>query len=363
MSRTRVARLAFDLQLTSFRRAPLTVVFVVLLPLNLLLLTSLFALTGYHIPTGLVMEEDTPLARAFADALADAHNSYKLEEMSFDEGVEQLKDARIGAVIVIPEGFDATIKSGRTAPVQLLLDNVNLDIAEDARRAIPAAASIFAAREGFQDVRLVPRLRNVLPRDTGYVEYLGVAAIALSAVLAGAILGATVIARDHELDASPLTRLTTTGPGPLLAGRLAAATLVGLIAVAATPAVVVWGYGVPIKHPFEAALGIVATLAAATALGGLVGAWLKKTMVAVPLILGVAIAFYLDSGAVEPQRFDGEFLFWLAHLSPTYWGVGIMEHAFHGLTVTPEPVALLIAVLFAFAIAGFALLPRAVRSL
>ena len=51
-------------QLRTFRRNPMTAVLVLLLPVNLLLLLSLFALTGYEAPTGLVVGENTPLARS-----------------------------------------------------------------------------------------------------------------------------------------------------------------------------------------------------------------------------------------------------------------------------------------------------------
>jgi len=48
-------------QLVSFIRAPVTAILVLVLPLNLMLLMSLFALTGYNAPTGLVVGEDPEL--------------------------------------------------------------------------------------------------------------------------------------------------------------------------------------------------------------------------------------------------------------------------------------------------------------
>src|SRR5207244_692559 len=163
-------------------------------------------------------------------------------------------------------GFDSTIVARRAAAVRLTVDNVNLDMAGDVRRAVPAAAAIFAERLGLPGVRIRPELVNVLERDTCYVDYLGVSAIALARVIAGVL-----------------------------------------------------------------------------------GALLRRTLPIAPLVLGIALPLYLDSGALEPQRFDGEALFWFAHVSPAYYGVGVLEHAFHGLAVTPEPVGMLLAVLAAMA--------------
>jgi ABC-2 type transport system permease protein len=332
-------------QLVSFVRAPVTAILVLVLPLNLMLLMSLFALTGYNAPTGLVMEEDTPRAREFVQALRDAHNSFALRPMSREAAMEQLRRGRLVAVIEIPRGFDARIASGRRSTVQLTMDNVNLDMAEDVRRAVPAAAAIFAERLDLPKVRIRPKLINLLARDTGYVEYLGVSAVALAAVIAGGILGGTVIAREWETGAARLLLLAPAGAGAALIGRLVAAAGVGVLASGLTAAIVVMGYGVPMSHPLEVVAGVVLTVAASTSLGGLVGVLLRRTLPIAPLILGTQLPFYLDSGALEPQRFDGEVLFRLAHLSPAYYGVGVMEHGYHHLVVTPEPVWVLLLVL------------------
>ena len=332
-------------QMTAFVRAPVTTIFALVLPLNLLLLMSLFALTGYNAPTALVVGEDTPRARAFVQALADAHNSFELRPMDRDTAFDLLRRGRLVAVIEISKGFDAAIASHRVATVQLTVDNVNLDLAEDVRRAVPAAAAIFAERIGLPDVRVKPRLINLLPRDTGYVEYLGVSAVALAAVIAGGVLGGTVVAREWETGAARLLLVAPAGAGPVLIGRLAAAACMGVLASGVTALVVIFGYGVPAAHPLEVIAGIVFTVLASTSLGGILGVLLRRTLPITPLVLGTQLPFYLDSGALEPQRFDGEVLFWLAHLSPAYFGVGIMEHAYHSLVVTPEPVWVLLLVL------------------
>jgi ABC-type multidrug transport system permease subunit len=163
------------------------------------------------------------------------------------------------------------------------------------------------------------------------------------------------------LKAARLLQVSPYGPRPVLAGRLAAAAVVASLATVATAAVVWLGYGVTVRRPAEALAGIVATVLAATALGGLLGAWLRRVLPVAPLLVGVTLPFYLDSGALEPQRFDGPWLFAAAHVSPTYYGVGLMERAFHGLSVTPEPAWVLAAVLLAMAAAATAALNRVAR--
>lgn len=348
-------------QLRTFVRTPMTTVLVLILPINLLLLLSLFALTGYNAPTALVMGEDTPLARSYVEALKDTHNSFELRPMDLATGQRQLKRARLVAILEIPPGFEAGVRAGKTVPVNLTLDNVNLDMAEDVRRAVPAAAVIFAQRNGFPEVRIEAELRNLLPKDTGYVQYLGVSAVALAACIAGSVLGGTVTAREWELGTARLAQVAPGGAGAVLAGRLGAATIAGTFASSVTALIVWFGYNVHPKHPVEVWLTLVATVFACTMLGGLVGARLRRVLPVAPLLIGTLLPFYLDSGALEPQRFDGEWLFALAHLSPTYFSVGLMEHAYHGLIVTPEPRWFLLAVLVAIGGLSLAFLPKVAR--
>jgi len=104
------------------------------------------------------------------------------------------------------------------------------------------------------------------------------------------------------------------------------------------PGTTVLGYGVVPIAPWATVFALAACVAIFTSLGAWVGAMLKRTLAAVPLLFGLAMPFYIDSGALEPTRFDGELIWILAHLSPVYYAVGVLEWAFHGLHVTPEPV-------------------------
>jgi hypothetical protein len=71
-----------------------------------------------------------------------------------------------------------------------------------------------------------------------------------------------------------------------------------------------------------------------TAIGGLV----RRTLPVTALVFGIALPLYIDSGSLEPERFDGNVIWAMAHASPVYYAVGVLEHAFHALNVTPESV-------------------------
>ena len=97
------------------------------------------------------------------------------------------------------------------------------------------------------------------------------------------------------------------------------------------------------------------------------GALLRRSLPVAALFFGLALPLYIDSGALEPERFDGNVIWAIAHASPVYYAVGVLEQAVHGLRVTPEPVSADVAVLVAWAalaagIASSVVARRAVRS-
>jgi hypothetical protein len=71
-----------------------------------------------------------------------------------------------------------------------------------------------------------------------------------------------------------------------------------------------------------------------------VGALVRRTLPLAALIFGLALPLYIDSGSLEPARFDGNVIWGIAHFSPVYYAVGILQDAVHGLRVTPESIGL-----------------------
>lgn len=114
-------------------------------------------------------------------------------------------------------------------------------------------------------------------------------------------------------------------------------------------------YGVVPVAPWATLFTLCACVAIFTCFGAWLGALLKRTLAAVPLLFGLVMPLYIDSGALEPTRFDGESIWRIAHLSPIYYAVGVLEWAYHGIRVTPEPVYLDLLALLAIALVSVAL--------
>ncbi len=282
---------------------------------SFLAMVSLFGLTGSYAPVALIDRDGGPLARRFIEALDGAHHSFALTYLSEEAAEAALGSGRLVGIITIPAGFSDAVAKGTTVPVDVRIDNVNVDLTNDMQRALPAAIVAFARQQQFPGTAVQMVEHDVWPHDTGYIPYLTVSALALDAMVIAGILGAMATA------------------------RLALALLVIEV-----------GYGVVPIARWTTAFALLACVAIFTSVGAWLGALLKRTLAAVPLLFGLAMPFYVDSGALEPTRFDGDAIWALAHLSPVYYAVGVLEWAFHGLHVTPEPIWVDLLVLVAIAV-------------
>src|SRR5581483_116541 len=152
------------------------------------------------------------------------------------------------------------------------IDNVNADLTDDLREALPSTITRFGQVHHFPGIRLVPREHDLIDHDTNYTEYLLVSALVLTAFVVAGILGAAALTREYEGRTITQWRLAPVHPGFLLVGKLLAAALVSALAIAAAVVVVVAGYGVTPEHPLAALATLALCIPIFTCLGACVGA-------------------------------------------------------------------------------------------
>ena len=97
----------------------------VILPVNFLILMSLFVLSGGQAPTAVVMQDSGPYAQQFYDAMAHAH-SFILQKKSAQEAEALIQEGRIVTTVTIPPDFDTRIQ--RNEPMLLAADTDRFDL-------------------------------------------------------------------------------------------------------------------------------------------------------------------------------------------------------------------------------------------
>jgi ABC-2 type transport system permease protein len=351
-------------------RAPGFVVLVLTHALVLMSLVVCFGLSGSRAPVAVVLEDASPAAEAFLRCLEGCHHSFAVETADARSAERELTRGRISSIITIPAGFGMELARSHPVVISCEIDNVNADLSEDIRRALPSAIVAFGILRDPAALSVRLREHDRCGRDTGFISYLAVSALALDALAISAVLAALVMTRDREAQLHQHWDLAPWHPGYLLGGRLLVSQLISAVAILAPVLAVV---AVVLRsepaHGVVHAAALAGTLALLVATGGAlgmaVGVVVPRSGAATALILGLALALYLISGALEPQRFDGEAIWYLAHASPGYAAVGLCEYAVHGLVVTPEGLGVLVLMLAAWLACGVAIaawrLPTCVR--
>ena len=337
------------------RRSPLVVVLAVVQAITFLLLVSLFGLTGSRAPTALVDEDHSALSAHFVADLNAAHHSFSLRSVDRHSADALLRRGELVAAITIPQGFDAAVRRGETVAIPVEVDNVDADLTDDVQRALPSAIAAFGQEIDLPGIRLRPAERNLVDHDTDFIPYLVVSALALDALVVAGILAAMAVAREFEGGTSQVLALSPVHPLVPLSGRIATAASMALLAMGFTSVLVIGVYGVVPAHPLEMAAGLTACVVIFSCVGVAVGVLIRRTLPVAALMFGVALPLYIDSGSLEPERFDGNVIWGLAHSSPVYYAVGVLEHAFHGLQVTPESVGTDLLALGGWALLAIAL--------
>ena len=353
--RLAMAASAARVELAALRQHRLFLALTMLAASSLLVLVSLFALTGSDAPLAVVDEDHGEYARQFVEAMRRVPHAFVLRPMDAAAAQRALGTGRLVGAITLPAGFEAAVRRGETVPLEVKVDNLNQDLLFDLQRALPSAVLLFGHAIGLPGLRATIHETDLLAHDIPYLKYLAVSALALVAFVIAAALAALSVAREWEQKTLKLLRLSPASLAAVLAGKLVASGAVAAVAVLAAAAVVMLGYGVVPSSPLAALGLLVVCVVLFSSLGAWIGALFRRTLPIVPLVFGLAMPLFIDCGALEPTRFDGETIWRVAHLSPLYYAVGVLEWAFFGVRVTPEPVAFDVAVLVALA-AGSALL-------
>lgn len=327
-------------ELKQLYRSPLLIVLTVIQAITFIFLVYFFGTTGAFAPTAIINNDRGYYSKAFIRHLEHAHHSFALKFMDEPTAMELVKKGKLVAVIIIPEGFSEAVDNGETTPIKVIVDNIDTDMTADIQRAMPAAIIAFGKEFKLPNINVQTAEVDLIDHETGFIPYLVVSALALSALIIAGILAGVTVAREYESKTIQLMMISPVHPVVPLFGRVAATTVVSILTMIIAVGIVVFGHGVIPAHPIEMAVAILSCIVIFGMIGAAFGTLLKKTQPVASLIYGLSLPLYLFSGTYEPERFDGNIIWFMSHFTPLYYAVGILEYAALDLKVTPESIPL-----------------------
>ncbi|HMA33246.1 MAG TPA: ABC transporter permease [Chloroflexia bacterium] len=322
-----------------------------IVPLNVLILLSLFVLAGSNAPTAVVMNDRGPYAQAFYSAMSTAH-SFRLQQASAAEAQALITAGQIVAVVTLPPDFDTRLQQNQPVQVDVEVNNLNTDFTNDIRRAVPLAITSFYARAFPHLVTVTPSEHDLYRQDTDYIPYLTVSILVVALMISGLLQAGTGAAREWELETMKGLLLSPAPRWAMLAGKMLGAFLLSLAAVGLLLGVLIGVVGVWPAHWDEVIAFTLLTLLIFIALGTLLGTLLQNRQAVTALALGTALPLFFLSGPFGPISFTTPLIQILAQLFPVYYAIVVQQHAFHDFTLNTYGLAINVAVLGGYAL-GF----------
>jgi ABC-2 type transport system permease protein len=330
------------------------------LPLEVLILMSLFVLAGSNAPTAVVMGEQGPYAQAFYDAMSHAH-SFRLQQASAAEAHNLINAGQIVAVVTIPPDFDARIQANQPVQIDVEVNNLNTDFTNDIRRAVPLSITSFYAKAFPNVVTITAQEQDLYPQDTDYVPYLGVSILVIALMIGGLLQAGIGSAREWENATIKEMLLSPASRWAIMGGKMLGAGLISLGSTALVLAVLILAVGVVPVHLSEALAVTLLILVIFIALGTLLGTLLKQRQPVLAIAFGTSIPLFFLSGAFGPISFTTPIIQALAKIFPVYYAIVVEQHSFHGFTLNTYGLAGNLLILGGYAIALMALAALVLR--
>jgi ABC-2 type transport system permease protein len=347
-----------------WRRSPWSIAAAIVPPLSMALLLYVLTLSIGRQPIALVVESHGRYALHMEGILRAEASLYSIINADRAQAQRLLASQQVAAVIVIPGNFDAAVvrcpslkpaqafhdeiyvTSGcPAAQVQVTLNNIDHDFADDIRRAAAESAAQFDApdvvtpvSEGQLDMsELNPYRVNVMTyqlRNTtvDYLHYSVIPCLVLLMLSVGVMGTALLCARDVERGTARHLALAPVPPLVLVAGRLLGGVLVSLVVIVPTLAIITWSGIIAPPAGHWPALGLVffATAVCAAGLGAVLGATLRGAR-AVSMAASVICTylFFLGGGFTTIQ-FLPTWLRRITTLVPTRYAIdGLRQSLFY----------------------------------
>jgi ABC-type multidrug transport system permease subunit len=312
-----------------YLRQPTNLAVTFIPPLAMMLVQALGAAAVGRSPVALVALDAGAEGQAIAQSIRAA-DVFRLHEVDAAQAASLLKNLDVVAVITIPAGFSEQVLAHQPAPLEVTVNNLNLDFTNDIRRAVPDAITQYYLAQGDRSPIKVSMVEHDLRRvDVELFQYTVLPTVILLLMISGLITGGLTTAREWEAHTIKELLLSPAPAGAIVAGKVLAGFVTSF-----TLGMVVLGLaaGLGWIHPeggyWLVTLGVVALVALFGAgLGVAIGASVRRIQPAIAVSIILAFYLYFLSGGVGVLAFEPDWLQSIAAFIPLTYGSHALQMA------------------------------------
>ncbi|HEV2471810.1 MAG TPA: ABC transporter permease [Chthonomonadales bacterium] len=336
-------------------RQPVNIAVTLLPPLGFLLVAALGSAAVGRSPVALVTLDSGAKGQQMAQIIHNA-DVFRLTDATPTQAQVLLNNIDVVAIITIPADFTQRVDAHLSAPINVTVNNLNLDFTNDIRRSVPDAITQYYQAQGSSSPVLVTMHEtNLRSRDVQLFQYDVLPTILLLLTISGLINGGLSTAREWERNTVKELLLSPTARGAIIAGKVLAGfaitfvlgTLVLLLGD-------LLGWTQPEGIYWVNALLIIALVSLFSAgVGVAIGAALRRIQVVIAVSINVALYLFFLAGGIGVLAFEPGWLQTIAAFVPLTYGRHALEQAiFYSAS---DQLGLDITVLAAFTLAALVL--------
>ncbi len=236
----------------------------------------------------------------------------------------------VAAIITIPADFTRRVDAHESAPIDVTVNNLNLDFTNDIRRSVPDVITQFYRAQGSSSpIKVTVNEHDLRLRDVQLFEYSVIPTIVLLLTISGLINGGLATAREWETRTVKELLLSPVARGVIIAGKVFASFI---ITFCLGTFVLLLGYVLGWIHPegfywLSTLLTVALVSLFSSGLGVAVGAALQRIQVVIAVSINVAIYLYFLAGGIGVLAFEPGWLQNIAAFVPLTYGRHAMEMA------------------------------------
>jgi ABC-2 type transport system permease protein len=311
-------------------RQPTAVAATLLPAISLMVVLYIGAAAVGRNPVALVVQDGGPRAQQLTAILEDS-DAFSVTRLSADQAAAALQSLKVAAVITIPPNFDQAFEARQPDPVQIQINNLNLDFTNDLRRSLPAAITDYYAQlpDGTDPIAVRVDETDLRQQDISLLQFELIPNLVLLLTIAGAINAGLATAREWEDQTIKELLLAPVHRGSLIVGKLLAGWLTTLVIAAIVLAIgAVSGYLRPAGGMWLPTLVTVLLLALASAAFGVaIGAAARRFQRVAALTIPLAFYLFFLSGGISVIAFLPQWVQTIAQFVPTYYGMHALQMA------------------------------------
>ena len=310
-------------------RQPVNIAATILPPLAFLLVNALGAAAVGRNPVALVTLDRGIKGQQMAQIIHNA-DVFRITDTTPEQAQVLLNNVAVAAIITIPSDFTQRVNAHENAPINVIVNNLNLDFTNDIRRSVPDAITQFYQAQGeASPIKVTMQETNLRHRDVDFFQYNVLPTILLLLMISGLINGGLSTAREWESRTIKELLLSPVSRGAIITGKVLAGFVITFML---GTLVLLLGYALGWTQPqgiywLSALLTIALVSLFSAGLGVAIGAALRRVQVVIAVSINVAIYLFFLAGGIGVLAFEPAWLQNIAAFVPLTYGRHALEQA------------------------------------